>query len=500
MADFLLPVDRDSPVALRDQLYRQLRQAILDCRLPAGGRLPSTRSVAQQTGLARQTVVEAFDQLIAEGYVVSRPASGTYVTETLPDQLLNVRSRQGRARHETEAASHLSKRGSRLASVRIGATPEYAGAPPFQTGTPALREFPFELWARLTSRLLQSRPVELLAYGEPGGYRPLREAIAAYLGAARAVRCTPDQIIVTAGAQQAMDLVARLLADPGDAAWLEEPGYVGARGALGAAGLRLVPVAVDHEGLDVDAGRARCPHARLVYVTPSRQYPLGVTMSLQRRRALLAWAQQAKAWVLEDDYDSEYRYAGRPLASLQGLDEADRVVYLGTLSKVLFPSLRLGYIVAPPSLVESFKSVRELYGRHAPSLDQAVLASFIAEGHLARHIRRMRRLYAERQAFFVRQCREHLSGLLDVAQVDAGMQLIGWLPEGVDDQAVSRCLGQHAIVTAPLSKHYLGELPTRRGLLLGFGGYDERQVADATARMAGVLRSCQLSAVSFQQS
>jgi GntR family transcriptional regulator/MocR family aminotransferase len=211
-------------------------------------------------------------------------------------------------------------------------------------------------------------------------------------------------------------------------------------------------------------------------------------MSLQRRRSLLAWAQQAQAWILEDDYDSEYRYAGRPLASLQGLDEADRVLYLGTLSKVLFPSLRLGYVVVPPPLIESFTSSRALYGRHAPAIDQAVLAEFIAEGHLARHIRRMRRLYAERQAILVGLCNRHLAGLLEVEEAEAGMQLVGWLPEGVDDQAISTRLRQHDIVAAPLSVHYLGEPPPRRGLVLGFGGYSERQMADATKRMGDIIR------------
>jgi GntR family transcriptional regulator/MocR family aminotransferase len=487
--DFLVPIDRGSSVPLRDQLYRQLRQAILDGRLPTGARLPSTRGVAQQTGVARQTVVEAFDQLTAEGYVFSRPASGTYVTETLPDDLLDARWRTPRAaRAATAAPMALSKRGTQLANVRIGAVPDYAGAPPFQTGTPALDQFPFELWARLTTRLLQSRPVGLLAYGEPGGYRPLREAIAAYLGSARAVRCTPEQIIVTAGAQEAVDLVARLLSDPGDMAWVEEPGYVGARGALTAAGLRLVPISVDDEGLDVEIGRVQCPNVRFIYVTPSRQYPLGVTMSLQRRRAALSLARHSGAWILEDDYDSEYRYAGRPLASLQGLDEHDRVLYLGTLSKVLFPSLRLGYVVAPPSLVEAFTNGRALYGRHAPVLEQAVLAEFIAEGHLARHIRRMRQLYAHRMEYLVAQCHKQLSGVLDVQPVDAGLQLIGWLPQGVDDQALSLCLRQHGIVAAPMSVHYVGKPTLRPGLVLGFGGYNEQQIDDATRRMASVAR------------
>lgn len=456
--------------------------------------MPSTRSVAQQTGVARQTVVEAFEQLIAEGYVETRPASGTYVVETLPEQLLTTRPRPPRARPTLTAGVPLSKRGARLASTHLSAVPDYAGSPPFQTGAPALDAFPFEIWARIANRLLLSRPVHLLAYREPEGYGPLREALAAYLGAARAVRCTPDQIVITAGAQQAMDLAARLLADAGDAAWIEEPGYVGARAAFKAADLRLVPVPVDDEGLDVEAGRNLCATARLVYVTPSRQYPFGVTMSLQRRRALLAWAAQAHAWILEDDYDSEYRYAGRPLASLQGLDEADRVLYIGTLSKIMFPSMRLGYVVLPLSLVEAFTSGRALQGRHAPVIDQAVLAEFIAEGHLARHIRRMRSLYAERQAVFLRLCRTYLDGLLEIEPAEAGMQLMGWLPPGIDDRVVADQLRAQGVVVAPLSVHYISHPPERLGLVLGYSGFTERQMTAAIRKVADVLQAPQTTA------
>jgi GntR family transcriptional regulator / MocR family aminotransferase len=487
LIDFLVPIDRASAVPLRDQLYRQLRQAILDGRLAAGRRLPSTRAVAQQTGVARQTVVEAFEQLIAEGYVESRPASGTYVVETLPEQLLTTRTRPPRTRAPANGSVPLSRRGAHIAATRLSAVPDYAGSPPFQTGAPALDEFPFEIWARIANRLLLSRPVHLLAYREPAGYEPLREALATYLGAARAVRCTPDQIVITAGAQQAMDLAARLLADAGDAAWIEEPGYVGARGALTAASLRLIPVPVDSEGLDVDAGRRLCPNARLVYVTPSRQYPLGTTMSLQRRRALLAWAEQARAWVLEDDYDSEYRYAGRPLASLQGLDEADRVLYIGTLSKIMFPSMRLGYVVVPRPLVDAFCSGRALNGRHAPVIDQAVLAEFIAEGHLARHIRRMRSLYQERQEAFIALCRKYVPDVLEVEPADAGMQVMGWLPHGVDDQRVSERLRAEGVVTAALSVHCIGTPPERGGLVLGYTGFGARQMAEAMRIMARTL-------------
>ncbi len=252
------------------------------------------------------------------------------------------------------------------------------------------------------------------------------------------MRCEASQVIVVNGAQQAVDLAARVLLDPGDTAWVEDPGYQGARGALIAAGIRLAPVPVDAEGLDVRRGARAAPGARLVYVTPSHQYPLGVTMSLNRRLALLEWASASGAWILEDDYDSEYRYAGRPLAALQGLDTAGRVIYVGTFSKVLFPALRLGYLVVPPELVDAFVAARALADRHSPSVTQAALADFIDGGHFARHVRRTRALYAERQAALVRAAQRTLGGLLEVAPAEAGMHLMGWLPVGVDDRVAAR--------------------------------------------------------------
>jgi GntR family transcriptional regulator / MocR family aminotransferase len=357
--DFLVPVDRTSGSTLRDQLYRLLREAILDGRLPARSRLPSTRLVAQQTGVARQTVVEAFDQLVAEGYAVPRPASGTYVADTLPDEMLQARPRQKPAGVVGDGPRGPSQRGARLAALPAGASPPTPVPSPFQAGTPALDAFPADLRARLLADTLRDRPLELLSYADAAGYRPLREAIATYVNAVRAGRCTADQVMVTGGTQPALHLVAQVLLDPGDGVWVEEPGYIGAQSALLASGARLVPVPVDDQGLDVAAGIAISSKARLAVVTPSHQYPLGSVMSLPRRRALLDWAKRVGAWIVEDDYDSEYRYSGRPLASLQGLDIDGRVVYLGTFSKVMFPSLRLGFAIIPPSLVETFERARD---------------------------------------------------------------------------------------------------------------------------------------------
>jgi GntR family transcriptional regulator/MocR family aminotransferase len=344
------------------------------------------------------------------------------------------------------------------------------------------------LGSRLLARRWRNPPRELLGYSPSEGYRPLREAIASYLGQARAVLCEAGQVIIVAGAQQALDLVARLILNPNDAAWIEDPGYLGTRAAFVGAGARLVPVPVDEEGLDVTAGAAHAPAARLAYVSPSHQYPLGVTMSLARRLALLEWASRSGAWVIEDDYDSEYRYAGRPLAALQGLDKDGRVIYLGTFSKVLFPSLRIGYIVVPPDLVDAFAAARGVLSRFTPSMDQAVLADFINDGHFARHIRRMRTLYAERQAVLVEAARRELDGLLEVNPHEAGIHLVGWLADGADDREASKAASEAGVDAQALSSFSIKHR-SRGGLLLGYAGYDERQIRVGVRKLATALRA-----------
>jgi GntR family transcriptional regulator/MocR family aminotransferase len=324
----------------------------------------------------------------------------------------------------------------------------------------------------------------LLGYGHPAGYGPLREEISVYLRASRAVLCEPGQVIVVSGSQQALDLCARVLLDPGDAAWVEDPGYGGARAALLGSGARLVPVPVDGEGLNVAAGKMREPKARLACVTPSHQYPTGTTMSLGRRLELLAWAEESGGWVIEDDYDSEYRYTGRPLEALQGLGEGGRVVYVGTFSKVLFPALRLGYLVVPPGLVDAFVSARELVDRQPPGVDQAVLARFMSEGHFARHLRRMRVLYATRRTALLEAAERHLKGLLKVRPAEAGMHLVGELPEGFDDREASR-LAAEAGIEAPAISVYGG---AGSGLMLGYAAVGEEEIEASVRRLAAALR------------
>ncbi len=375
------------------QLYEGLRHAILAGQFAPGTKLPSTRTVAEHLGVSRNTVYLAFEHLRSEGYVEGRQGAGTYVARVLPEALLTLAPAASSGATPPPGQRTVSQRSARL----LGTAAQTLWHDRMPTAAfrvfPALDQFPRQLWQRLLVRSWRQGGEGLLSYGED--YAPLRQAIAGYLGPARGVRCTADQVILVAGAQQGLDLAARVLLEPGQTAWIEDPGYPGARGALLAAGVQPVPVPVDAEGLDIAAGVARHAGATLAYVTPSRQFPLGMTMSLRRRLELLAWATQAQAWILEDDYDSEYRYTGRPLAALQGLDRDARVIYVGTFSKVLFPALRLAYLVVPADMVDAFTTMRLMVSRHPPLLEQYVLAAFIAEGHFARHIRRMRRICSQ---------------------------------------------------------------------------------------------------------
>ncbi|MFP6746898.1 MAG: PLP-dependent aminotransferase family protein [Alphaproteobacteria bacterium] len=487
-----LDLDRSSGGPLYRQLYAGLRQMILDGRLPSGSRLPANRVLAQDLSLSRNTVATALQQLLAEGYVETRRGDGTYVAAELPDagpeRRRPERFGHDKAQIRDDVARHygLSRRGRTLAAI---SRPSASGGAAFAPG-PDIAAFPFATWARLLTRFWRRPGRELAISHDAGGYPPLKAAIAAYLGALRGVRCEPGQIIVVGGAQQAIGLASQVLLDHGDQAMVEEPGYGGIRGALTAAGLRIALTPVDGEGLDIAAGEARAPLARMVCVAPSHQFPLGVVMSLRRRLALIEWARRRQAWILEDDYDSEYRYAGRPLAALQGLDPTGRVIYIGSFSKVLFPSLRLGYLVVPPDLVDPFIAARRVLDEHTAMLAQPVLATFIDDGHFGAHVRRMRRLYAGRQEALLEAARRHLDGLLEIRADEAGMHLIAWpgaaLNGVMDDQRAARAAADAGIAATALSASYVGK-PSRQGLMLGYAAHDETAIADASRRLAAVI-------------
>ncbi|HXE56584.1 MAG TPA: PLP-dependent aminotransferase family protein [Gemmatimonadales bacterium] len=487
-ADLLIPLQPHDAEPMYRQIYRGLRDAILQRRLAPGARVPSTRTLSRDLGVSRNTVLLAFDQLLAEGYLVGSGGSGTYVAPELPDRFLTVGAKPRAGGGAAAPAGRLSRRGAGLVGFPTGAPRLNEPARAFRTGTPALDAFPIDLWARLAARRYRRLSIALLEHGDPAGYWPLREAIAEHVRAARGVQCEPAQVIVLGAAQQAIELAARALLDPGDAVWLEEPGYLGARGALLAAGARLVPVPVDREGIDVARGMALGPDARLVYVSPSHQYPTGATLSLSRRLALLRWAGEAGAWILEDDYDSEYRYAGRPLMALQGLDRDGRVLYVGTFSKTLFPSIRLAYLIAPKPLVPALVSIRGIGDQHASTIEQAVVADFMTEGHFARHVRRMRALYAERRAVFLDAAARWLDGLLEPLPADGGMHVLGLLREGVDDREASRAAAERGIEVSPLSLYYAGPCP-RGGLLIGYAAVPSGLIPGAVRRLADALRA-----------
>lgn len=494
---FTLTLDR-SPEAppLYRQVYDQVRLAVLERRLSPGARLPSSRILAEELRCSRNTVVGAFEQLLAEGYLEGHVGSGTYVSTVLPDELLAVRpAKAPKAPEDENNAPGLGKRGQRLAQLEPPGAPARRpdGRRAFVPGMPETAFFPFPVWGRMVGRFWRVPPRELLRPGEPGGFRPLREAIAAYLRAVRALPVEPEQVFVTSGAQQALDLVSRLLLDPGEKVWIEDPGYAGLRGPLLAAGAEIVPLPVDDEGIEVSEGVRRAPDARMAAVTPARQYPLGLPMSLARRLELLAWAQEAGAWIVEDDYDSEYRYAGRPLAPLQSLDEgAGRVVYIGSLSKVLFPSIRLGYLVVPPALVDPVTRARAVLEDYPALALQPALAAFIQEGHFAAHLRRMRSLYQARQDALLDSASRHLAGLLDFSGSEAGLHLLGRLRiPGLTDHAASKAAAAAGLLVPPLSAYYYEAPPegSTNAVLLGFSAVPEEVMDGQVEKLARALET-----------
>ncbi len=460
----LVRLDARLREGLQQQIYASIRRAILDGVIGPGTRIPSSRALAVDLGVSRTTTLLAMQQLQAEGYLTARRGSGTAVAHELPDDLV---ARAGAGRVSRLRHPALSRRGASVAAVREGAR-RLGGPPrPFRLGTPGVDLFPVALWQRLAGRRLRMVTAAQLDYGDPAGLGVLREAIASHVETARGTRCEPDQVVMVAGAQQGFELVCRLLLDPGDRAWIEEPGYPGARSALRAAGARIVPVRVDAEGLDVGDGVRRAADARLAYVTPSHQYPLGVPMSLPRRLALLAWARDAGAWVIEDDYDSEFRYGARPIPCLHGLDPDGRVIYVGSFSKTLFPALRLGFLIVPPDLRPQLVAARAAADQHPPTLDQAVLADFIVGGHFARHLRRMRVAYRERLEAMVSAAARLCGGALRVRPVQTGLHAVADL-DGADARRVSEEAAARGVEAAPLSAYFAGRAPRPDGLVLGF--------------------------------
>ena len=471
---------RDSDVPLHRQLYVSIRDAILEGQIGPGTRLASTRMLAAELGVGRNTVISAFEQLLAEGFLDSHVGAGTHVVDLFPQHPAHALTHRATNQQPLE----LSRRGALLArTLRSTAAVERAA---FAPGLPALDRFPFATWNRLLARHQRQPRASDLGYEHGAGHPELRHAIAQYLRRSRGVDCTADQVIVVAGAQAALDLAARMLIDAGDDVWLEEPGYLGARGAFLAAGARIVSVPIDDEGISVDAGRYRSPRARLAYVTPSFQYPTGVTMSLERRLALLEWAQRYQSWVIEDDYDSEYRFRGRPLSALQGIDAGHRVLYTGTFSKTLYPALRIGYLVVPRGLESAFEIAIRHTGHTAALLPQRALAEFMSDGSYVTHLRRMRGLYARRQQQLLDTVNAVTGGRYPLPSPDGGMQVPLWLTHEHDDRRISKLGAEQGLTLSPLSDYHM-QTPKRPGLYLGFAGASEEEIHAGVVKLAQLL-------------
>lgn len=478
-----ITADRPSP-SLQEQLYAAIRRAVLGGELAAGERLPSSRALAADLGVGRNTVIAAVERLVAEGYLESRRGAGLFVAADLPPEGLGEASRPGAGRLDPV----LSRRSGRFAPLHAEGeqSQSQVRAKPFATGPLALDAFPLDVWRRLGAQALRRDGARLLAAAPAQGLPRLRQVLAGYLAETRGVACSPETIAIVSGAQQALDLIGRLLLDPGDAVAVEDPGYVGLREALAGIGARLLPVAVDGQGLDPATLARLQPSPKLVMLTPSHQFPLGMTLPLGRRLALLAEARARGLWIVEDDYDCEFRYSGPPLQALQGLDGGERVLYVGTFSKVLFPGLRLGYVVLPPGLMEGFLRLKATADGFAPPAAQATLAAFIAEGHLAQHVRRMRVLYRRRRAALLDALQRHAADLVEVCPSQAGLHVAVTFRDGRDDRAAAATAQAAGLSVMPLSRYAVAR--PMSGLVLGFAAFPEAELEAGVQLLAKALR------------
>src|SRR5215472_9744378 len=472
-------LDRASRTPLARQIYMQVRSAVLSGALRAGTRVPSSRVMASQLGVARASVVSAYEQLLAEGYVESRHGSGTFISGEVAGLATRRRS-----------APLAIKRAAVPTSAR--AFPDFersavqGEARPFNTGRTLIDARTAETWRSLTHRAVRRLGADDLGYADPAGLMELRTNICEYLRVARAVRCEPDQVVITAGTQQAIDIAIRILLAPGDEVWVEDPGYPLTHAQLLLAKVRPHAIPVDEEGLIVDAGRRTAPRSRAVFVTPSHQFPTGVAMAMARRLELLAWARESGAVIVEDDYTSEFRYSGPPLASLQGLADSEQVIYVGTLNKALFPGLRIGYAVVPSSLLRAFVGARYLIDRQPATLQQAVVSEFMQQGHFAAHIRRVRALYREQRDALAEVLTRRAAGRLDVSLPDQGMHLIAYLRDGSSDTAIETEARRDGLIVRAISRFYRKARP-RPGLMLGFSGFPRQLIVPAAARLAALV-------------
>lgn len=492
----------NSGIPLYKQLYDSLQTAILEGKLKPGEKLPGTRSLAADLGISRNTVSTAFNQLLIEGYLRGKVGSGTYVNE-IPENLLQVKlnpahekniekndfKKINRSRYKKNGKrSHKNKEKKYFnTSEIIVKNTSYEEAVPFRFGIPAINDFPVKIWLNTVNHVWRTLPAAQLSYGDAAGYMPLRKAIADYLRTYRAVNCTADQIIIISGSQQGLDLIGRVLLNSGSKVWLEDPGYLGARVSMLFSDAQIYPSPINDEGIDLDYSMKMFPVPDLIYTTPAYQFPLGITMSIARRLHLLQYAEKNNSWIIEDDYDSEFRYSGNPLPSLQGMDKSGNVLYLGTFSKVLFPALRLGYLVLPDKeMIDTFASAKFMIDRQCPIYEQVVLTKFIEEGHFTRHIRKMRMLYEERQRYLITEVNKQLNGLVKTEFSPAGMHIILRLPENYNDKKIAQEALKNKILVKPLSDYTI-EHRQNPGLILGYTAFDKKEIKQGISKLKKVI-------------
>ena len=489
----MLKLDKQGP--LYAQLYRALRSQILEGKLSPGARVPATRVLATELGLSRNVVMLAYEQLLAEGYLVARTGAGTFVADDLPRQFTSSRNTTGTTRTVRQMPVQFSAYVRRIehdvkTSTVTWAPRQTSLAYDFRYGRPSLADFPHETWCRVLARRARKASVRDLDYGPSEGIAALRETIADYLARARAVRCTPEQVVILNGSQQAFDLTARVLIDPGDLVLLEEPHYRAARIVMQAAGAMIRAILVDEQGLRTEQLPAKGKGSSLIIVTPSHQFPTGAVLPLARRLELLAWSQRESVFIFEDDYDSEYRYSGRPIEALQALDSNGSVLYAGTFSKVMFPALRLGYLVVPEHLVKSVRTVKALLDTGSPSLLQLALVDFMQAGFFERHLHRLRMRNAARRAALLEALDRYLGDQVIVSGVDAGLHVLLWFPQVTQrSDADLRACAEHVGVGVYSVAPFYSAPPPHAGFLLGYSSLSEKEITEGIRRLASVLKA-----------
>lgn len=470
------------------QVYHAIRKAILDGRLASGSRLPSSRTLAEMMSISRNSVISGFERLIDEGYLFTRRGAGTFVANTIPDTTILDTQASALTQSFTKISTenpletcnpHLQK----AQDFWQHSQPNLNNNAIFHVGIGCIDLFPHELWGRLLGRVWRQSKKALSTFNSPTGFRPLKEMICQYVQSTRGVNCQPEQIIIVNGTQQAINLTTRVLLKEGDCVWLDDPGYDAALGIFTSYGINVQPIISDNEGMVISQGISQNPNTRLVFTTPSHQFPLGNTLSLSRRIALLEWASVNKTWIFEDDYNSEFRYHSKPIQSLQGLDKYQRVIYAGTFSKMMYPGFRLGFLVVPPLLVEAFKVAKYYTDSHSGFLEQATLALFMSQGHYARHVRRVRKACYERYQTLAQAIETTLSHVFQIEPTDSGIHIICWLKAGYTEEDIVKKGREIGLGIQPLSRYCIRPYQ-KQGVLLGYAAHNPSEIKESIIALA----------------